>query len=68
MFAASPAGCRVGSGIGIEEEGPRKFEEEMRMTMEQVNYLEIANSFWLWLATGVAVTVDLHDMFITSYS
>lgn len=25
--------------------------------MEQVNYLEIANSFWLWLATGAAVTV-----------
>ena len=32
--------------------------------MEQVNYLEIANSFWLWLATGAAVAVVFVQAFL----
>lgn len=42
----------------------KKFKEEMRMAMEQVNYLEIANSFWLWLATGAAVAVVFVQAFL----
>ena len=34
------------------------------MAMEQVNYLEIANSFWLWLATGAAVAVVFVQAFL----
>ena len=40
------------------------FNSSKRCMMEETNYLEIANSLWMWLAAGLAVMVVLIQAFI----